>query len=363
MGKKGGEKAPEISTAELRAILDAGSAVVFDARSPREFGTGHIPRARNVPGKPGLAPSQYTSDVREVERALKGDHSANVVIYCNGMFCGRTKRLADELVAAGYTHVRRYQLGMPVWRALGGVQQIELDGLRSVLETDRTAVLFDARGGSALPGARGLVLADVEAAKDDGRLPMEDHHTRILVVGANGVQARAVAEAIAREAFDNVAFFEGDPSALSEQAAPASSAELARRLKGIPVTLQDGLTASAAKGKPISGKFEVEHGQLQLSVYTATADGYAEVIVDHRTGEVVKTTAITAGEDFAAAQAQSEALGKARTSLRAAVRKAARANNGYRPVRASYAIRDGHPVARVTLMKGGESKAISITLD
>ena len=46
-------------------------------------------------------------------------------------------------------------------------------------------------------------------AKDDGRLPMEDHNTRIVVFGRDAAQARALAEAIAREAFHNVAYFPG----------------------------------------------------------------------------------------------------------------------------------------------------------
>src|SRR5436309_3895524 len=46
-------------------------------------------------------------------------------------------------------------------------------------------------------------------------------------------------------------------------------AELARALKGAKVSLKQGIVASAPKGKPISGKFEVEDGKLQLSVYTA----------------------------------------------------------------------------------------------
>ena len=188
VGEPGGKGAPEISTAQLRSILEAKAAVVFDARSPREFATGHIPGALNVAGKPGLPPSQYTSDIGAVERVVRGERSTPIVIYCNGMFCGRTKRLADDLLAAGFTDVRRYQLGMPVWRALGGVQQIEVEGLRSVLEGDKTAVLLDARGTAGLPGARGLALSDVKKAKDDGRLPMDDHHARIIVVGANAEQ-------------------------------------------------------------------------------------------------------------------------------------------------------------------------------
>ena len=46
-------------------------------------------------------------------------------------------------------------------------------------------------------------------AKDDGRLPMEDHNTRIVVVGRDAREARYVAEALAREAFHNVSYFPG----------------------------------------------------------------------------------------------------------------------------------------------------------
>jgi len=52
-------------------------------------------------------------------------------------------------------------------------------------------------------------LADVKAAKDDGRLPMEDHTIRIVVFGKDRLQARSVAEAIARETFHNVTCFVG----------------------------------------------------------------------------------------------------------------------------------------------------------
>jgi hypothetical protein len=38
---------------------------------------------------------------------------------------------------------------------------------------------------------------------------MEDHNTRIVVFGKDAAQARALAEAVAREAFHNVAYFPG----------------------------------------------------------------------------------------------------------------------------------------------------------
>jgi rhodanese-related sulfurtransferase len=136
------------------------------------------------------------------------------VLYCNGPFCGKSKRLSEELIAAGYTNVRRYQLGIPTWRALVGVTEIELAGVLYVLEKDKTAVFLDARGPEefktgSIPAARNVTVADVKKAKDDGRLPMDDHNTRIIVFGTDGAQARALTEAIAKEAFHNVSFFGG----------------------------------------------------------------------------------------------------------------------------------------------------------
>ena len=55
----------------------------------------------------------------------------------------------------------------------------------------------------------GKDVGEVRRAKDDGRLPIEDHNTRIIVVGHNAADARYVAEALAREAFHNVAYFAG----------------------------------------------------------------------------------------------------------------------------------------------------------
>jgi len=217
------QKTEEISTEQLKEILADKSATVLDARPAREFAMSHIPGALNVAAKPGLPMSAYVSDVAEISRLVDGKRDTPLVLYCNGPFCGKSKRLADELLAAGYTDVRRYQLGIPVWRALGGVTVIEPEGLRHVMADDRTAVLIDVRDPDAfragsLPNARniprslvleGKDVGEVKRAKDDGRLPMEDHNTRVIVLGSDPGMARSVAEAIAREAFQNVAYFAG----------------------------------------------------------------------------------------------------------------------------------------------------------
>jgi rhodanese-related sulfurtransferase len=207
------QKTAEVSTDELRQILKDGSAAVFDARPPMEYATSHIPGALNVAPKPGVPMSVYVSDAAEVGR-LVPDKAAPIVLYCNGPYCGKSKRLGEELLEAGYTNVRRYQLGAPTWRALVGVMQIELDGVRYVRDGDRTAVFVDARSADefragTLPGARNIPAAEVVAAKDDGRLPIEDHNTRMIVFGATEEQARAATAEIAKNAFHNVSFFAG----------------------------------------------------------------------------------------------------------------------------------------------------------
>jgi rhodanese-related sulfurtransferase len=213
------QKTAEVSTEELVKILADGSAIVFDARPHLEWAISHIPGAYNVAPKPGVPMSQYVSDVNEVLRAVNGDKTAPIVLYCNGPFCGKSKRLGEQLVAAGFTNVRRYQLGAPTWRALVGYMEIELDGALYAYRNDKTAVFVDARSSDefkagSIPGAKSIPLKEVEAAKDDGRLPMEDHNTRIIVFGKDSAQARAVAEAIARNAFHNVTYFVGTFSTL-----------------------------------------------------------------------------------------------------------------------------------------------------
>ncbi len=218
-----GQHAGELSTEEFQRILAADQDVVLDTRPHLEYSISHIPGARNVAARPGVPMSVYISDVAEVSRLVGGDMNRAIVLYCNGPFCPKSKRLSDELTTAGHTNIRRYQLGIPVWRAFGGVTVIEADGLRHVLDLDRTAVVIDVREADvfrsgSLPGARniprtavleGRDLGEIRRAKDDGRLPMQDHNTRLIVVGRTSGDARFVAQALANEAFHNVAYFPG----------------------------------------------------------------------------------------------------------------------------------------------------------
>src|SRR5436305_14037861 len=107
-------------------------------------------------------------------------------------------------------------------------------------------------------------------------------------------------------------------------------ADLAANMKEAKVSLERGIAAGKSSGTPISAKYEVEDGKLQLSVYTAKGDSFSEVIVDHKTGKVAKSDPITSGDDLTAAKSQNEAMGQAKTSLEAAGSKAVKANKGYK---------------------------------
>jgi rhodanese-related sulfurtransferase len=102
-----GQRTGEVSTEQVRRILADGSAIVVDTRPRAEFVAGHIPGARNVDGPPA-------EQVAAVERLAGGDKARALVLYCNGPFCQASRGLGDRLVEAGFTNVRRYQLGIPV---------------------------------------------------------------------------------------------------------------------------------------------------------------------------------------------------------------------------------------------------------
>ena len=160
-----------------------------------------------------------------------------------------------------------------------------------------------------------------------------------------------------------VAAFVAIPTAWAQTSEEKEHAVLAKALKDAKMPLQRGLTASATEGKPISAKYEMDEGKLQLSVYTMKGDKFSEVIVDHKTGKVAKTEPITQGDDLTHAKAQSEAMAKAKRSLDAAASEAVRENKGYRVVSVTAELKDGHPVAEVTLVKGADWKTVSEKLD
>ena len=144
---------------------------------------------------------------------------------------------------------------------------------------------------------------------------------------------------------------EGDPAAL------------AAAMKNATATLQSGLRASEAQGTPISAKFEIEDGKLQLSVYTMKGNDFMEVVADPQTGVISKAEKITDAVDLKEATAQKAAMAKAKAPLLTATETAVNANAGSRAVSIVPELKNGQASAEVTLLTGNALKKVTEKLD
>jgi ribosomal protein L5 len=134
-------------------------------------------------------------------------------------------------------------------------------------------------------------------------------------------------------------------------------------MKNVPTTLEKGLMASEQAGKPISAKFEVEDGKLQLSIYTMKSSEFIEVIVAPDSGSVKSAEKITDTDDLKAATAQKAAMDKSRMSLAAVTEQTTREAAGSRAVSTVPELRDGHPVAVITLLRDDKFTKLLKKLD
>jgi rhodanese-related sulfurtransferase len=105
---------PLITTAELSARIKAegGQARDFtlvDARTRVEYGEAHIPGAVNCPA----------ADAAALLPKMVKDRSRQLVFYCNGPKCTKSRKAAHEAVALGYTSVVEYNDGLPAWGQAG----------------------------------------------------------------------------------------------------------------------------------------------------------------------------------------------------------------------------------------------------
>lgn len=196
------QKTPEIATDELKALLAKGSSIVFDARTTEEYASAHIPGSRIL-------------DEKQLGRFAQSfpDRSISIVVYSNGPFCDRARLRSEDLLRLGYTRISRYQLGLPVWRALGNTAETSLQGFRQVARDSNTFIV-DARSraeyaAGTVPGAQAVLAGEVSKAEKDRRLRYLDHSTRVIVFANDGGAARAVADEFSRNAYSNTSYFGG----------------------------------------------------------------------------------------------------------------------------------------------------------
>lgn len=100
-----------ISTEQLKDMLAATGPkpLVIDARTPGEFEEVHIKDAINI----------SEEMMKKDPSLLPVDHTCKLVFYCNGVKCGKSKKVAKLAIERGYDNVYVYAEGMPVWEEKG----------------------------------------------------------------------------------------------------------------------------------------------------------------------------------------------------------------------------------------------------
>jgi len=102
-------KSPFVGAAMLKHRLEAGEdVVVLDVRTAREFESGHIPDAVNVP----LA--DLPTRLKAVDADLAALKSEPIFIHCNAE--ARAAKGARTLRDAGFTDVSVINGGFTAWR-------------------------------------------------------------------------------------------------------------------------------------------------------------------------------------------------------------------------------------------------------
>ena len=201
----------ELSTEQLQQILASGSMPVFDVRFELEYAISHIPCAINIPP---LNNTSVEREVSQISALFPINPHAEFVLTCNGPFSGKSKRVAAALAVAGYDNFYRYQLGLPVWRALGNTVRTDFEGFAYIFNRDHTAVFVDARTpqdflADTVTCAVNIQPGEANAANDDGRLPLWDKGARVVVFADDPQLAKKVASEIAKKAYWSSSYFGG----------------------------------------------------------------------------------------------------------------------------------------------------------
>ncbi len=128
-------------------------------------------------------------------------------------------------------------------------------------------------------------------------------------------------------------------------------------------TLQKGLAASERNGTPISAKFELSDGKIQISIYNATADSFVETVIDPKTGAIIEAEPITDAGDLGDANDQKAAMEKAKISLLAATDTAVKKNADTKAVSIYPELQSGQPVAKIMLQGAKNLATVTEPLD
>lgn len=82
--------------------------IVLDVRTPAEYSSGHLPRARNI----DIEGADFANQIAAL------DKNATYAVYCRSG--NRSGTALQEMTAAGFSHVYNLAGGMAAWQNMGG---------------------------------------------------------------------------------------------------------------------------------------------------------------------------------------------------------------------------------------------------
>ncbi|WP_070119286.1 rhodanese-like domain-containing protein [Bacillus marinisedimentorum] len=197
---------------------DKKPVIILDARPYSAYFEAHIPNAAFVDA------DQYGAKFAGVQPS---DKSTEIIVYCGGFMCGKSHSVASSLVTDGYTNVKVFAGGIPLWKANGlptfgtagkigdfNVAEGKVDrGLTPAqfderLKEENVTVLDvrtdTERSNGAIKGSIHIpdsqIHADPKAIA--GKLP-DDKEAVILIHCASGVRAGGVVDKIADLGYPN----------------------------------------------------------------------------------------------------------------------------------------------------------------
>jgi rhodanese-related sulfurtransferase len=107
----------EVSLPELLVAMENQNTVVLDARDNAFFAMGRIPGALN------LSRRNFESDLEKVGMKAPDWAKRQVIVYCSGLDCEDSKKVAEKLLQLGIANVAIFTEGWEVWQETG--QEIE----------------------------------------------------------------------------------------------------------------------------------------------------------------------------------------------------------------------------------------------
>jgi rhodanese-related sulfurtransferase len=143
--------------------------------------------------------------------------------------------------------------------------QTDIPGFDYIIRGDHTAVFVDARTAAefataTIPGAVNVQKGEATAANDDGRLPLQDKGTRVVVFGTTLEQARVVAAEVAKKAYWNSSYFGGAFTDL--EAAGYINHPPVAMAKNASIAAGSACTAGVAPAAIDAGSFDPDSGDL-----------------------------------------------------------------------------------------------------